>query len=129
MIYLSALICFVCSQDSNGDIYYFNFSTGDSIWDHPCDEYFRELVAREKQKLTASGKELRLKVICYLSCTMNHTFCIALGVLVFELGKSGVPLFCGVLHIIVIMMIFIYDRRWQAITFRGAGHYPRTLPP
>ena len=35
-------------QDPNGEIYYFNFSTGDSVWDHPCDEHFREMVIRER---------------------------------------------------------------------------------
>nr|CAB3229941.1 centrosomal protein of 164 kDa-like [Phallusia mammillata] len=37
-------------QDTNGDIYYFNFETGDSIWDHPCDEFYRNMVAEERQK-------------------------------------------------------------------------------
>jgi len=38
------------SADANGDIYYFNFANGDSIWDHPCDEYYREMVVQAKQK-------------------------------------------------------------------------------
>merc|ERR1712048_439421 len=25
-------------QDENGEIYYFNFANGESVWDHPCDE-------------------------------------------------------------------------------------------
>ena len=25
-------------RSPEGDIYYFNFSTGESVWDHPCDE-------------------------------------------------------------------------------------------
>eukprot|EP00249_Psilotum_nudum_P012512 c23825_g1_i3 orf=282-740(+) len=29
------------------EIYYFNFSTGESIWDHPCDVFYRNLY-REK---------------------------------------------------------------------------------
>ncbi|KAL6762719.1 hypothetical protein V8C86DRAFT_581479 [Haematococcus lacustris] len=33
-----------------GDIYYFNFSSGDSIWDHPCDEHYRKLYQDEKEK-------------------------------------------------------------------------------
>jgi len=37
-------------QDTNGDIYYFNFETGDSIWDHPCDEFYRGMVVEERQK-------------------------------------------------------------------------------
>lgn len=41
-------------QDVSGDIYYFNFESGDSIWDHPCDEYYRGIVARERAKLQAT---------------------------------------------------------------------------
>jgi len=39
------------SSDTNGDIYYFNFATGDSIWDHPCDDLFSRKVADERRKL------------------------------------------------------------------------------
>ncbi|XP_039272922.2 uncharacterized protein LOC120347130 [Styela clava] len=39
-------------QDVSGDIYYFNFDSGDSIWDHPCDEYYRGMVAMEREKRT-----------------------------------------------------------------------------
>ncbi|XP_075957093.1 uncharacterized protein cep164 isoform X2 [Anarhichas minor] len=44
-------------QDVTGDIYYFNFSSGQSTWDHPCDEHYRWLVVqeRERAKLTAAG--------------------------------------------------------------------------
>lgn len=31
----------VRSKTPQGDIYYFNFGTGESIWDHPCDEHYR----------------------------------------------------------------------------------------
>ena len=26
-----------CQDSTTGDIYYFNFKSGDSLWDHPCD--------------------------------------------------------------------------------------------
>lgn len=44
------------SQDVTGDIYYFNFS-GQSTWDHPCDEHYRRLVAQERERaqLTATA--------------------------------------------------------------------------
>jgi len=43
---------FVCvSSDTNGDIYYFNFANGESIWDHPSDEVFRKRVIDERRKL------------------------------------------------------------------------------
>ncbi|XP_057301369.1 centrosomal protein of 164 kDa-like isoform X2 [Hydractinia symbiolongicarpus] len=38
-------------QDPSGEIYYFNFSTGDSVWDHPCDEHFRDMVTQEREML------------------------------------------------------------------------------
>lgn len=43
-------VCFCNSQDESGQIYYFNFATGDSEWDHPCDEYFRSMVEEERAK-------------------------------------------------------------------------------
>ncbi|KAL3885264.1 hypothetical protein ACJMK2_025352 [Sinanodonta woodiana] len=42
-------------QDPNQDIYYFNFATGESIWDHPCDEFYRKMVIDERKKLASSG--------------------------------------------------------------------------
>ncbi|XP_035884421.1 centrosomal protein of 164 kDa isoform X9 [Phyllostomus discolor] len=42
-------------QDITGDIYYFNFANGQSTWDHPCDEHYRNLVIQERGKLSASG--------------------------------------------------------------------------
>ena len=43
------------SQDATGDIYYFNFQTGDSVWDHPCDEYYRNMVMEERRRRSAMG--------------------------------------------------------------------------
>uniref|UniRef100_A0A6I8NFP1 Centrosomal protein of 164 kDa n=1 Tax=Ornithorhynchus anatinus TaxID=9258 RepID=A0A6I8NFP1_ORNAN len=42
-------------QDITGDIYYFNFTNGESTWDHPCDEYYRSLVVQERGKLLDLG--------------------------------------------------------------------------
>ncbi|KAH6560208.1 hypothetical protein BASA60_000407 [Batrachochytrium salamandrivorans] len=43
-------------QTDDGNIYYFNFKTGVSIWDHPCDEHFRTLYQTEKKNAaSASG--------------------------------------------------------------------------
>lgn len=38
------------SKTPQGDIYYFNFSTGESIWDHPCDEFYRQVGLRAVAK-------------------------------------------------------------------------------
>ncbi|XP_057287976.1 centrosomal protein of 164 kDa [Pezoporus wallicus] len=42
-------------QDITGEIYYFNFANGQSMWDHPCDDHYRKLVIQEREKLLASG--------------------------------------------------------------------------
>ncbi|XP_061870224.1 centrosomal protein of 164 kDa isoform X6 [Colius striatus] len=42
-------------QDVTGDVYYFNFANGQSMWDHPCDAFYRELVIREREKLQAAA--------------------------------------------------------------------------
>ncbi|KAJ7304925.1 hypothetical protein JRQ81_010600 [Phrynocephalus forsythii] len=42
-------------QDVTGDIYYFNFANGQSTWDHPCDEHYRQLVIQEREKLLDHG--------------------------------------------------------------------------
>uniref|UniRef100_A0AAV2J017 Centrosomal protein of 164 kDa n=1 Tax=Knipowitschia caucasica TaxID=637954 RepID=A0AAV2J017_KNICA len=36
-------------QDVTGEIYYFNFSTGQSSWEHPGDEHYRSLVTQERE--------------------------------------------------------------------------------
>ena len=38
-------------KTQDGDIYYFNFQTGESMWEHPCDEYYKTQYAEEKKKL------------------------------------------------------------------------------
>ncbi|NXN69619.1 CE164 protein, partial [Himantopus himantopus] len=52
-------------QDITGDIYYFNFANGQSMWDHPCDDHYRELVIQEREKLLARGS-LKKKDKLYL---------------------------------------------------------------
>lgn len=46
-----------CKTKDTEDIYYFNFSTGESTWDHPCDGYYKRLYEEEKKK-----KEIGIKV-------------------------------------------------------------------
>jgi hypothetical protein len=47
-----------CKTQDTEEIYYFNFSTGDSTWDHPCDDYYRGMYEEHKNKAAASsGKE------------------------------------------------------------------------
>ncbi|CAM9225286.1 unnamed protein product, partial [Discosporangium mesarthrocarpum] len=39
-----------CKTQDTEEIYYFNFATGESTWDHPCDDYYRKLYEEEKKK-------------------------------------------------------------------------------
>lgn len=39
-------------QSPDGKIYYFNFETEESVWDHPSDEYYKRLFRTEQKKLT-----------------------------------------------------------------------------
>ncbi|KAJ3358698.1 hypothetical protein GGF32_010038 [Allomyces javanicus] len=43
-------------QTESGDVYYFNFETKESIWDHPCDDYYRNMYKAEKEKLAAKSE-------------------------------------------------------------------------
>lgn len=38
-----------CKTDT-GEVYYFNFKTGESIWDHPMDDVYKKRVADERAK-------------------------------------------------------------------------------
>eukprot|EP00959_Pyramimonas_sp_CCMP1952_P353489 7406181-Pyramimonas_sp.AAC.1 len=47
-------------KSPEGEIYYFNFSSGESVWDHPCDEYYKKLYAEEKAKWETRNVEKEL---------------------------------------------------------------------
>ena len=47
------------SQDADSNIYYFNFTTGESRWEHPCDDDFRKVYAEEKKKLALGSSGSR----------------------------------------------------------------------
>ena len=43
-------------------VYYFNFASGESTWDHPCDEHYRSLYEKQKQrKLKEATSEKKKK--------------------------------------------------------------------
>ena len=46
-----------CEDPIGNQLYYFNFDTGESIWDHPCDEKYKKMVSEERQKLKQFGKK------------------------------------------------------------------------
>lgn len=47
-----------CQDQINNQIYYFNFETGESVWDHPCDEIYKNMVIDERRKLKDKKKNL-----------------------------------------------------------------------
>ena len=46
-----------CKTKETEDIYYFNFATGESTWDHPCDGYYKRLFEEAKKKKEMAMKE------------------------------------------------------------------------
>ena len=42
--------CTSLREDATGNIYYFNFATGASTWEHPCDEFYRKQLEQEREK-------------------------------------------------------------------------------
>eukprot|EP00953_Heterococcus_sp_UTEX-ZZ885_P013861 7908-Heterococcus_DN1.PRE.1 len=51
-----------CKTVDTEEIYYFNFFSGESTWDHPCDEYYRKLYEEEKKKKLTESKARNDKV-------------------------------------------------------------------
>lgn len=47
----------MCTENGSdeSDVFYFNFQTGESVWDHPCDEKYRELLEECREK---EGKDM-----------------------------------------------------------------------
>ncbi|KEG11184.1 putative glutamic acid-rich protein precursor [Trypanosoma grayi] len=42
-------------RTNEDEIYYFNFRTGESTWNHPMDEFFRESFIKEKERKKTGG--------------------------------------------------------------------------
>ncbi|KAF5224416.1 hypothetical protein ECC02_002354 [Trypanosoma cruzi] len=54
-------------RSEKGDLYYFNFKTGESNWDHPLDKQFKELLQSEKenpspQSIAKGAKRLTIEI-------------------------------------------------------------------
>jgi centrosomal protein CEP164 len=44
-----------CKTTDTEEIYYFNFNTGDSTWDHPCDEKYKSMYQAAKTRRDEGG--------------------------------------------------------------------------
>jgi hypothetical protein len=51
-------------QSSDGDIFYFNFETHDSVWDHPSDELYRSMYRRMQAKRDAPVRAVTISGSC-----------------------------------------------------------------
>eukprot|EP01034_Spumella_vulgaris_P025066 gene25066-31477_t len=49
-----------CKQKGSDDIYYFNFATGESTWDHPIDTVYREMYQSAKEKSRKKAWDVEL---------------------------------------------------------------------
>jgi centrosomal protein CEP164 len=59
-------------KSPDGDIYYFNFTNGDSVWDHPCDERFKALYREEKVKKKALFETRATKRLLALGSSLSE---------------------------------------------------------
>ena len=41
-------------KSEKGELYYFNFKSGQSMWDHPMDEHYKQLARTKREELTAA---------------------------------------------------------------------------
>lgn len=48
-------------QDDTGELYFYNFQTGETIQEHPCDEYYKQLFLEEKSKKERKIHEAMIK--------------------------------------------------------------------
>ena len=61
-----------CKTTDTEEIYYFNFATGESIWDHPCDEVGTNSEAahhRDRISLHTSWRHFAAHLVEAFRCT------------------------------------------------------------
>jgi centrosomal protein CEP164 len=51
-------------RSGDGEIFYFNFETGESVWDHPSDENYRKVYRRSKARRDAPKKLVTISGSC-----------------------------------------------------------------
>ena len=51
----------VNEETETGDIVYINIRTGQRTLEHPCDEYFRQLVTKERRKRNSQLKNHQMQ--------------------------------------------------------------------
>lgn len=51
-------------QSGDGNVFYFNFETGESVWEHPCDEHYRRVYRRAKARRDAPVRVVSITGSC-----------------------------------------------------------------
>jgi hypothetical protein len=51
-------------QSGDGNVFYFNFETGESVWEHPCDEHYRRVYRRAKARRDAPVRLVTISGTC-----------------------------------------------------------------
>lgn len=51
-------------QSGDGNVFYFNFETGESVWEHPCDEHYRRVYRRAKMRRDAPVRLVTISGAC-----------------------------------------------------------------
>lgn len=72
-----------CS-DADGEIFYFNFETEESVWDHPMDDHYKDLVTQAREKKAKGGSPLN-------AGTAGKTEATAPSAAIPEVKSSSIP--------------------------------------
>jgi hypothetical protein len=67
-----------CQVVDTEEIFYFNFETGESVWDHPVDEYYRQVFEEEREKAERPKRIVTLDATPQADGTLNVS-CTNLG--------------------------------------------------
>ncbi|XP_023226032.1 interaptin-like isoform X2 [Centruroides sculpturatus] len=54
-------------EDEKGRIYYYNYETDNSSWEHPADSYFREIVKQERERQASNKQFTNTSIDCEIS--------------------------------------------------------------
>jgi len=63
-----------CQARQTGDLFFFNFETGESSWDHPCDEGQRRCYKEEKLKKEAPKKIVTISQLIVSDAALSIVF-------------------------------------------------------
>jgi hypothetical protein len=86
-----------CQAHGTDDVFYFNFETGESVWDHPCDDIYREKVREAMEQRVLVPLTLHLDatekghVLKCINLAGNEASCVDIGDIVSTTFADVVP--------------------------------------